>query len=451
MNTTLANDRRYLNELKRVEQSIRQNQLQEAATALNAMSRHNANDPRLFLLGAELALAANNAGGVLKAARQAHELAPDWSTATLYLANVLANRGEAEEAVSLAESAVSQTQNSPSGSNDPAEQIEMLLSAASIAQRFDVHAKSWRWLRDARKLNPGDSGIRNRLARTLTYMGDHAGAIEILDELISEHPDQRSLVFNRMLASIQANRMEMATQDAQTLLALEPENLVYSFYASVARGETPRTQPESLVAETFDNFAARFDDLMVIRFKYMLPRDVAAMIRDWHSDKPGDLLDLGCGTGLLGICLQPWKGALVGVDLSGKMIEAAAQHDVYHKFHQVNLLDALVHTPEKHYDVIAALDVFPYVGELSEALPNAFRILTPGGRLVFSIETHADCQGNYCLPQTYRYVHHPDYVQRLLADAGFTETTMSACTLWYETGNPVPGLLVTTRKPISTI
>jgi predicted TPR repeat methyltransferase len=171
------------------------------------------------------------------------------------------------------------------------------------------------------------------------------------------------------------------------------------------------------------------------------------MIKQWHPDRKGDVLDLGCGTGLLGVSLGPIEGVLVGVDLSAGMLEQAGRHRVYDSFHHVNLLDALLATPASLYHVIAALDVFVYVGCLDAAIPNALRVLLPGGRFVFSCETGGT--GDYALQSSYRYTHQRDYVQRLLGAAGFEDVSMKNLILRHEANQPVEGFLVVARKPVT--
>ena len=111
MNNPFSHTRQYLAQLKSIEQQINQNQLPEASLQLNLLARTNSHDPRLFLLGSRLAEAARNPDGVLQAARKAHELAPQWPVATIHLAGVLASRGAAEEAMSMAGQAINENQS----------------------------------------------------------------------------------------------------------------------------------------------------------------------------------------------------------------------------------------------------------------------------------------------------------------------------------------------------
>lgn len=430
----------FIAQLKSVEQQINQNQLPEAAQQLNRLVKTAPHDPRLFLLGSRLAEAAGNHEGMLQAARKAHQLAPQWPAAIMHLAGVLGSRDEADEALTLAAQAVQQA------TTDGALDSELLKTAATLAQRLAQHTSALVWLRQAEQMNPADSGTRYKIGLSLSASGDFAGAIEVFTSLLAQLPDNPSILSARLQAGLRGQQLALAVQDAEALLALDPTNEEIRFYLAVARGETPPTQPASMISGLFNASADRFDRQMVGQLQYNLPRIVGQKIHEWHPDRKGDVLDLGCGTGLLGVCLGPIEGVLVGVDLSSEMIGQAARHNVYDSFHQVNVLDALQATPAGLYHVITALDVFNYVGDLGPVLPNAYRILLPGGRLVFSCEAGAQGGADYALLHTYRYTHQRSYVQRLLAEAGFKDIEMEDRVLRFEAEQPVPGFLVTARK-----
>ena len=443
MKKSYLNTAQYLVQLKSIELQINQNQLQEAAQQLNQLVAIAAHDPRLFLLGSCLAEAARNPGGMLVAARKAHELAPQWPVATIHLAAVLASRGEADEAMALAEQAI---QPAKKQATSPSTDSELLIKAATVAHRLNLHPQALQWLRQAEQISPDDPSIRYKIGLTLTRSGDPASAINIFTDLLQQEPSNPALLNARMQAYLRAQQTPQAIRDGETLLTMEPANEEYQFYLDVAHGLSPKTLPVALVSGLFDDYAARFDHHIVVQLQYKLPRDVAKMISQWHPDRKGDVLDLGCGTGLLGVCLGPIAGVLVGVDLSGAMIEQAKRHHVYDSFHQVNLVDALQATPSELYHVITALDVLIYVGRLDAVIPNAYRILLPGGRFVFSCETGADGEPDYALQSSYRYTHQLSYVQRLLQEAGFEDMAVEERVLRFEGDQPVQSFLVTARK-----
>src|SRR5690606_34621284 len=121
-------------------------------------------------------------------------------------------------------------------------------------------------------------------------------------------------------------------KDTMALLELAPGDPVHAYYNALAHGTTPAHQPPELNRALFDGMAELYDQHMVRGLKYQLPKQMAEKITARYPDKKLNVLDLGCGTGLLGVCLGRIDGALIGVDISKGMIEQAARHDVYDRF-----------------------------------------------------------------------------------------------------------------------
>ncbi|RYF48311.1 MAG: methyltransferase domain-containing protein [Cytophagaceae bacterium] len=165
-------------------------------------------------------------------------------------------------------------------------------------------------------------------------------------------------------------------------------------------------------------------------------------------EKVHTMLDLGCGTGLLGACLGRIQGAMVGVELSPRMIEQAARHNVYDKFHNVDLHDALEATPPALYDVIAALDVFIYAGDMTAAIPQAFAILRSGGYFFFSCERTDESGDDLVLRASQRYAHKASHIESLCREAGFGELQIDPVVLRYENNQPVEGFLAMAKKTV---
>src|SRR6218665_2983197 len=243
-------------------------------------------------------------------------------------------------------------------------------------------------------------------------------------------------------ACIAAGKPAQAQESCTALLAQAPEDPVCQYYAQLAGGQTPDRQPAELVRPLFDELAESYDQHMVRSLKYQLPRQVADKIITRHPDKKINVLDLGCGTGLLGVCLGRLDGFLIGVDLSMKMLEQAARHQLYDRFHTVNLHDALRATPPGLYQVIAALDVFIYAGELSLAIADAHRILTADGLLILSCETASETGPDLVLLPAGRYAHKRSHVQALCQAAGFDGVGIEDRVLSYENRQPVAGFVV---------
>lgn len=430
----------FVSQLQYVEKLIGENRLSDAARMLNTLSKTAPADPRLFLLGSLMAEAANNPEGMLKSAKKAVELAPGWPVASIRLAGVYSAQGQTQLAVETAEQAIFEA------TQDNSLNIEYLTRAAAIAINCQHYPQAALWAEQASGLAPENKQLKHMLAAALAYNHQYDQAIELYSSLLEIEPGKVPVLHDRMLAYNNTQQTELARQDAAQLLALEPDNETYSYYNAMLKGETPPTQPASVVTHLFNTTANHFDHHLVGRLQYTLPQDVAKMIIGWYPDKKLDLLDLGCGTGLLGASLGRVNGVIVGVDLSGAMIEKARQHNVYAQFNQVNVLDALHHTPENHYDVITALDVLIYVGDLTFVIPNVLRILTAGGRFVFSCEAATSDVETFTLLGTQRYAHQETHVQELLDSVGFQEIQIQSRDLRMEAGEPVKGFVVSARK-----
>ena len=442
--TSFSNDAKYVAKLQLVERQIAANDLQLAALGLNDLMKTQPHDPRVFLLGSCMARAANNSQGEFQLAVKAHHLAPQWAPATIHLATVLAGAGQTEQALVLAGQAVEQA-------TTPADAVELLMKAATLARQVVNPVKALGWLRQADGLRPGVSATRYKLAMTLIATEEFGEAIDVLSPEILSHPTVTALLAARFTACLGAGQTEQALSDALALVALEPDNETYAFYLAFARGENPPVVPPALMQQHFDEFASTFDQHMVVGLRYKVPRDVAQMIQAWHADKKVDVLDLGCGTGLLGASLGPMEGVLVGVDLSNEMIRQAQRHGVYHRFHHVNLLDALIATPADLYHVITALDVLVYLGRLDSVMEGAFRILLPGGRFVFCCESNPKDGHDFLLQRTLRYTHSPKYLDRLLQQVGFVDVNVEQRVIRQGVDGPVQGVLVTATKPEKSI
>lgn len=425
-----------LQHLTKARKQIAQGDLKNAALTLNKANAQWPQDPRVFMLGGLLAEKAGNVQGAFDALRKSVALAPDWGPGLLELALLLARQNQFPEAIETAEKVAALEPKN----------LQVLAGVIDIAHRAGHLEMAVRHLRRGLELVPGDIALRRLLARDLNEQGKHEESLAIWDSLVQEQPlDPQSLV-GRVQACIAAGKPTDAKENTTALLSLAPDDAVYLYYGQLADGKTPGEQPPELTRSIFDNMA-EFYDLHVVRgLKYQLPKQVGDKILARHPDKKINVLDLGCGTGLLGVYLGRLDGALVGVDPSMKMIEQAARHNVYDRFHTVNLHDALRETPGALYQVIAALDVFIYAGEVAQAIPNAHRVLTPGGMIVFSFESAPEQGPDMVLQPSGRYAHKRSYAEAVCKSAGFATVEIEETVLREENRAPVLGFLVTAHK-----
>lgn len=91
-----------------------------------------------------------------------------------------------------------------------------------------------------------------------------------------------------------------------------------------------------------------------------------------------DLLEVGCGTGLILRRLAPRTRRLVGVDLSSAML-----HQARNRHPSVVQANALaLPFADGSFDVVVSFKVLPHVPEIRAALAEMARVIRPGGHLV---------------------------------------------------------------------
>jgi predicted TPR repeat methyltransferase len=423
--------------LQTVNHLINSGKLPEAADRLNAARKSSPGDPRVYLMGMRLAEAAGNPKAAQESARKAAELAPEWPVAVTELAFLLARQNQFKDAMEFAEKAVRLDGNNP----------EVLARVIDIAHRAQSIDRAIAWLERAAEISPDNSNIKLLLARDWRHTGQHDKALAAYDRLLETSPTDSHALMGRAQTALAAGNTALALKDCEALQALHPDDEEVLFHLELARGNTPKRLPAKMVRSIYDGFADIFDQHVVAGLKYKLPREVARIITERYPDRKLNVLDLGCGTGLLGACLGRIQGGMVGVELSPEMIEQATRHGVYDRFHNVDLLDALEATPESLYDVIAALDVFVYVGDISRAIPGAFRILGGGGHFIFSCETALESEADLVFRPTNRYAHKASHVESMCRAAGFEEVAIDPVNVRFENNEPVEGFLVIARKP----
>lgn len=423
--------------LIQVDKLINAGRLPEAAALLNDLQARIEGDPRIYMMGTRLGDAAGRPDAALMSARKAVQVAPQWAPAALDLALCLARQNLFTEAAAEAERAAALAPG----------HLPTIAGVIEIAHRAGYAALALKYLPRAIELAaPDNAAFRRMMAQDLISVGRAGEAIEVFDTLLAADPADEVSLRGRAMAAQGAGDRERAVADWAALAARHPDDEALRYQLSVARGETPETQPASIPRALFDELAPIFDHHAVRDLKYRLPQVVAGWIVEKYPDRNLNLLDLGCGTGLLGACLGPVEGSLIGVELSEKMIEQAHRHQVYARFHRVDLVEALRDTLPDQYDVVAALDVFVYTGELSEVIRNAWKVTRPGGYFVFSCERAGEDEAKLVLRETNRYAHRQSHIETLCRDAGFDALDVQDIMLRLENAQPIDGYWIAARK-----
>ncbi len=211
------------------------------------------------------------------------------------------------------------------------------------------------------------------------------------------------------------------------------------FLATLGAEAAPTQSPVEYVTKLFDDYAERFDAHLTGELECRIPEYINAAVRRALGGSPPllDVIDLGCGTGLLGRQLHDLARSLVGVDLSPKMIAKARTLGVYDELIVGDVLTPLSGTGTR-YGLIAAADVFVYLGDLAPIFAGCRTALQPEGLFAFSVEA-LDASETFALRPSGRYAHATEYIHRLAKGAGLEEVSRERVTLRKEAGNPIAG------------
>ena len=326
------------------------------------------------------------------------------------------------------------------------EDVTALEIAVAIATAAGDDATSLRHLHSAHALRPADRRIGLALAAGLTKQGQYADAERHWRRALAEDADDPFALMWLGIRLVELDRKDEARAVLEHADRQLPGNETLQFFLAIARGATPSTQPGWIAQAIFDKHADRFDVNLVGQLKYRVPHRVAEILLGRDAGRDVSVLDLGCGTGLLGVYLGRIKGPFVGVDLAAKMIDQARRHGIYTELRQGDLQEALQRTEPDSFDYVTANDVFVYVGDISAVIPAAFKTIRRGGAFIFSCETADESEAALVLRPSRRYAHSRSSVEALCRAAGFARCAVEPLELRLEANVPVAGFITVAEK-----
>ena len=126
----------------------------------------------------------------------------------------------------------------------------------------------------------------------------------------------------------------------------------------------------------YNAFAAQYEDDRHHGYHHWLDERSADLVRTYAADS--EVLEVGCGTGLILNRVAPIARRAVGLDLSPGMLQVARARG----------LDVIEGTAtqlpfeDATFDLVYSFKVLAHVPDLAQAFTEMARVVRPGGRLV---------------------------------------------------------------------
>ncbi|HEY6511948.1 MAG TPA: methyltransferase domain-containing protein, partial [Burkholderiaceae bacterium] len=259
-----------------------------------------------------------------------------------------------------------------------------------------------------------------RHGQTLQALDRHAQALQSYERALALDAAQPQAWINRGGILRETGRdAEAALAYRQALAHGGDAEMIAFFLAAVERRAAPPAPPREHVQGLFDDYAAQFDAHLLQVLHYQGHRILADELRQAAGGRRlVHALDLGCGTGLSGVQLAALAERIDGVDLAANMLAQARARHLYDSLTQADAASHLAAT-ERRYDLVAAADVFTYVGELDAVFAGVARVLLAGGLFGFSVEV-AEGEADFVLHGSLRYAHSRRYLESLAQRHGLS-------------------------------
>ena len=137
--------------------------------------------------------------------------------------------------------------------------------------------------------------------------------------------------------------------------------------------------------QLYEEWAETYDATMLDGLRYASPRLLVEAAVRHMPDLSVPVLDLGCGTGLVGVELASYGATTIdGVDLSASMMEVAARRGVYRAFIEADLTRPLP-IASCAYGAAVCAGTFTSGHVDASCLDEVVRVLATGGVLACTV------------------------------------------------------------------
>ncbi|MBD74039.1 MAG: hypothetical protein CMM96_00895 [Rickettsiales bacterium] len=159
--------------------------------------------------------------------------------------------------------------------------------------------------------------------------------------------------------------------------------------------ESHKIKSKEKLKEYYKKWSNSYDN-DVRSCQYNGPETITNILTQNYNIYGSIILDIGCGTGLLGDYLSKNKYQIMidGIDISPEMIEIARKRKYYDDLRIVDIFNVTT-TQNKKYDYIVSAGMFTHNHVGPSAVENILHFLERDGVLIFTVRNSFAEQSNF--------------------------------------------------------
>jgi predicted TPR repeat methyltransferase len=303
---------------------------------------------------------------------------------------------------------------------------------------------------------PGKANSHLSLAKLCRDTGDSQAAVHHFRRYLECDPGDSQGAkadshFNLGKLCRDSGESETAVDHFRRYLECDPGDFLGArmILAHMNQADTPERASEAQLVAIYKSRAEVWDANTGSYFAYAL---VAGAFNDHTTGAAPDVLDIGCGTGMVGAQVRARAGRLVGVDLSPAMLEKAREKQIYDRLEVGDIISFMSAHPGS-YDGIVGAAILIHFGDLTPIFRPAHACLRAQGLFVFSVFSNGDDEREFSvnahkkLAQSGCFRHSAGYIERLAKECGFSVVMLNKIIHErYPNSGEIPGLLAVLRR-----
>lgn len=395
----------------------------------------------------------NNLGDVLRGQgkleqameyfKQAIAIAPNLAEAHLSVGLIFSSQHKLEEAMRCFEQALTLRPHYP----------EAFLNIGNVHKDRGHIDSAVKYYEQAIALHPHYAPAYNNLGNIFKEdQGKLEDAVKYYEQALTINPRYAEAHYNLGEALIRQNKSEAAIIHFRHYLELEPSDRLgaRALLASLGAESMPERASEAHLQHLYTKRASIWDSASLYRGHILVAEGFSRL---YGGTEKLDILDAGCGTGLVAPLIRSRAKSLEGVDFSEAMLEKAKARGIYDALHHGDLVAFLAERPEK-YDAIACAATLIHFGDLRPAFEAVAIALRNNGLFIATLfPNEAESEGNSVVIDTSSgygqggcYSHGRNYIRRLAEETGFILEMMETEVHEHQKDKPIMGLVIGLRR-----